>query len=175
MRIRFSVAAACLIALLTSCRSSTQESLLEKRLTVLENAMNVMAQSQRKQQGVLERLVVRQKNLGHGVQRLSHRQKISKEWIAAMRRALEEDGGRLEELSYVLNKMIGPLQKMNVQISQLRMRVHQLRQQQGELARQMPGAPKPLAVKEQPKKPLPETSSQPVDKKKRRRVLESVA
>lgn len=147
----------------------------EKRLAAIENSLRALGRVQQSQEKQLWRSGIRQKNLKNGMHHLARRQKMDKDWISYLRAMNEEDSGRLEELALVISKMIDPIHKMNVTLSQLQMKIHQLRQQQSELARQMPNPTKPLAAKEPVNKSTQDSPAPPVDKKKRRKVLESVA
>ena len=176
MKIRVFLPFVCLVVLV-SCQPIGKSNLTEKRLAAMEDAVNTMAQMQRKQEAMLRRLVIRERNIHKGTQRLNRKQKSGKEWISRLRQIQDQDADRVEELSMVVSKMIDPLRRMHIALSHLSVRMHQLRQQQSELSGHFPNSAKSPAIKEQARKAVQvqEPAGLPIDKKKRRKVLESVA
>ena len=161
-----------MLTVLPSCKPVITEGQTQKRLEALEHSVDMMRQEQIKTRHTLRLLAIRQDLLKKGVRRGESRLKNDRALIKRLGNNSDEDAARLDELSTVLGRMIDPLHKMRMELSRLKTRFFHLYQQQRPIAQQTQGnviSTKDLAAK-------PTTSpGVPVDRKKRKKVLESVA
>lgn len=163
MQIR-AIAMALSLVFLCSCQNIFRPDATEKRLAAIESSLAKIEKTQRQQQEALRALALQQRAIKNRLQTSQHRQKFDSSWIHYMRHWGDEDATKLDQMSFIVSKMIEPMRKMKAAIARLRIKIHQLRQGQNEIAQATPAVPK-----------APALAGPPVDKKKRKKVFESVA
>ena len=158
---------------LPSCQSAVQDGETEKRLDVLEKSIVQIRQEQVKTRRVLKEVAVRQDLLKKGMLRAEKKLKNDRTLIGRLGQNSDQDAEAIDDLSAAVEGMISPIQKMQVEISRLKTRFFRYCQRQQELVQQGPG--KAAQLKEQAAKKPAAPAGPPVDRKKRKKVLESVA
>ena len=161
-----------MLCIVPACQPVGTESQTQKRLDALEQLVVRMRQQQVKLRRTLHILAIRQDLLKKGVRRGESRLKNDRILINRLGVNSDEDAARLDDLSTLLEKMIDPLHKMRMELSRLKTRFLRLYQQQHPIAQQTQG--NVSAIKDPSSKPVVPTLPL-VDRKKRKKVLESVA
>ena len=144
-----------------------------KRIAALENSLAALKEDRSKTKQHLRKMATRQDLLKKGLQRLARRQQSERVVSTDLRHDLEYDAGKSEEVATVVNKVIEAMAHMQQAIASLRTKIMRLRETQSQIEQQMPAIIFPIKGKE--KKPTNAIPKMPVDEKKRKKVMGSVA
>ncbi len=144
-----------------------------KRITALEKSIASLKEERIETNRLLRDVAIRQDLLKKGMQRLARRARNDRVLLTGLRRDLEYDAGKMEEVATVISKMIDPMMRMQHEIANLRAKIVRLREKQSELEQQNPTTI--FSIKDKRKKPAEEIPKMPVDEKKRKKVMDSVA
>ncbi len=158
-----------MLALLPACKPTDSQ----KRLSALEQSVAKIQGQQKRSQALMRKLELRQQVFKHALLRNVRKQENDRSLIANLRNDLEYDGGKLEDISFVVKRMIDPIQKLQVTFTDMKVKLYHLSQKQNEIAVQMPGIAAAL-MPVQPKGPAASPTPSSLDLKKYKKVMEGV-